>query len=87
MTRALTGGLLGAFLGFCGFAADKVLPVFSVPLATVLFPGHFLIAHANGFGPFGHMMVDSVAYLGSVLLYGAVGFGVGSIFDSKGNAA
>lgn len=87
MTPAGIGALSGALFGFCGLTADKVLPIFSVPLETLLFPGHFLLAHANGFSPFGHMMIDTLAYLGSVLLYGAVGFAIGGLFTSRRNVA
>ncbi len=87
MTPAASGGLLGAAFAFCGFIAIKVLPIYSGVLRAILFPGHMLIANANGFGTFGHMAIDTLAYLGSVLLYGVIGFGIGSIFTSRRNVA
>ena len=87
MTPAAIGGLLGATFAFCGFVAVKVLLIYSGVLRAILFPGNMLIASTNGHGTFGHMMIDTVAYLGSVLLYGVVGFGIGSIFTSRRNVA
>ena len=85
MTPAAVGGLLGAAFAFCGFVAINVLPIYSGVLRAILFPARVLISSANGHGTFGHMMIDTFAYLGSVLLYGAIGFGIGSIFTSRRN--
>ena len=82
MTPATMCGLLGAFLGFLAFLAPKILHVNSSLLVAILFPTKFL-ATSSGLGPFGHMIFDTGAYLGNVLLYAAVGYGIGWLFTSK----
>lgn len=72
---------LGAFIGgLAAFAALLMWKVFVVTnpfVRAVLFPGYLFIKYSQGMGPFSQMVFDTVAYLLDLVIYAAIGYGIG----------
>ena len=83
MKPAVLGGLLGALAGFFAVLAVNMFTFFSPTVSALLFPGRIFIKYSNGMGMFGHMVFDTFAYFGNLLLYAAVGYGIGSLFSNR----
>ncbi len=86
MKPSVIGGLIGAFIGMMFILATKIFVVMSTPVLGLLWPTRFFMTAFTGFGPFGHMMLDTVAIFASILLYAIVGYVVGWLFSQGGNA-
>lgn len=83
MKPAAVGAMAGGFLGLATILVYKLVVVISPVLIAILWPAHFFITAFNGFGPFGHMMLDSMAIIGNVLIYAAVGYGIGWLIPQR----
>lgn len=85
MRPSVLGALLGAAAGFCTVVLLNIVVVSSPPVCALLFPGGAFLRYATnkGTGDFGQMIFDSLAYFSNIVLYAAVGFALGKLFDSR----
>ena len=86
MKPTIIGALIGALLGFLVILLVQQPFLSSPTLTRILFPARVFDVMASRFGdgPFGDMMLYSLAYFVNMLIYAGIGFGVGSLFGSKG---
>ena len=86
MKPSTLGALLGALAGFVTVLMVNLMTFFSPLVIALLFPGRIFLKLSNGAGPFGQMLLDTMAYFSNILLYAAVGFVLGRLLESKNKA-
>ncbi len=83
MKPAQVGALIGGFVGLLTIVLYKIMVVSSTVVTAVLWPARLFTTAFNGFSPFGHMMLDTLAFFFNMLIYAAVGYGIGWCIPSK----
>lgn len=83
MKPAQVGAMVGALLGLFAILLYKVTVVSSVLVAALLWPARIFMTAFSGFGTFGHMMLDTLAIFGNLLVYAAVGYGIGWLIPTR----
>ncbi len=86
MKPSTLGALIGALAGFVAVLMLNLLTFFSPLVIALLFPGRIFLKYSNGMNPFGHMIFDTLAYFTNIVLYAAVGFGLGKLLFPRDQA-
>ncbi len=83
MKPAQVGAMIGGFVGLMTILLYKVTVVSSPVITAILWPARFFMTAFNSVGPFGHMMLDTLAFFVNILIYAAVGYGIGWFIPSR----
>lgn len=83
MKPAQVGAMIGGLVGLMTILLYKVVVIASPVITAILWPARIFMTALNGYGVFGHMMLDTLALVVNVLIYAAVGYGIGWLVPSR----